>query len=400
MATNPHEAHAPTSGPRYQMLDVWRGLICLVVVLEHVGVILWDVGPEAHGWDGWFRRSIVTALRWNVGSPLFFVMSGYCIASSLDATRRRGDSPGRFLYRRLWRIYPTYWVALLAFVGFVAAADGLGLGLLHRNGQSLEIPSPEALNASQWLGNLTLTETWRPLVAGSRESSVFTRVAWSLCYQEQFYLICVLALWLAPARLERALALATAAILAFHLAAEDSGRLFYYDGTFLIYWHVFAVGLAVYWRLNRSAAEPAWARRGVEAGLAALAYLGYSGGSVPEAASATFGLVLIAMYRWDKAAGALAWLAPVRACGRRSYSIYLIHLPVTTAGNVLLTQLGVGAFWPRVFVALPLVTAASFAVGWAFHRAVESHFLGPPPVPGVRARRAAALAGPISIEAA
>jgi hypothetical protein len=54
-----------------------------------------------------------------------------------------------------------------------------------------------------------------------------------------------------------------------------------------------------------------------------------------------------------------------------------------------------------VFVALPLVTAASFAVGWAFHRAVESHFLGLPPVPGVRARRgAAALAGPIAIEAA
>jgi hypothetical protein len=56
----PHEAEAG-SRPRYQMLDVWRGVVCLVVVLEHVGVVLWGFGGSAAGWDGWLRRGLVQA---------------------------------------------------------------------------------------------------------------------------------------------------------------------------------------------------------------------------------------------------------------------------------------------------------------------------------------------------
>ena len=375
------DSETSPSGPRrYQMLDVWRGLVCLVVVLEHVGVVLWPFdSPQAAGWDGWLRGWLVSGLTWNFGSPLFFVMSGYCIASSLDSSRRRGDSPGRFLYRRFWRIYPTYWAALLAFVGFVVAADAFGLGVLHRNAVSLEVVSPAELDASQWLGNLTLTETWRPHLGGSPYASVFTRVAWSLCYQEQFYLICVLAFWLAPGRLDWMLAGATVVIAAFRLAAQDAGSFHYLEGTFPVYWHVFAVGLAVYWRLNLASGSPAWARRSVELGLAVLASEGVIQGKVAMTAPFLFGLLLIVMRRWDAAATGLVWLAPVRACGRRSFSIYLIHLPMTMVGNAALVGVGLESFWVRALVILPAVTVASVALGWAFHHVIEKHFLGQPP---------------------
>jgi peptidoglycan/LPS O-acetylase OafA/YrhL len=100
---------------------------------------------------------------------------------------------------------------------------------------------------------------------------------------------------------------------------------------------------------------------------------------------------LIVLYRWDAAAGSLAWLAPLRACGRRSFSIYLIHLPVTMAGNELLIRAGLDPLWARLLVILPVVTAGSVAAGWAFHHAIERHFLGQPPL---LRRRTVAVAGP------
>lgn len=375
-------AAATSAQRRYQMLDVWRGVVCLVVVLEHAGVVLWPVERALEsGWEGWLQGWLVSALQWNFGSMLFFVMSGYCIASSLAGARRRGDSPARFLSRRLWRIYPTYWAALLAFVAFVVATDALGFSVLHHNGVSLELISPAKLDLRQWLGNLTLTETWRQHLGGHSEVQVFTRVAWSLCYQEQFYFICMLALWLAPRRLELALAGATAVIVGFRVIAADIGALSRFEGSFPVYWHFFAVGLAVYWRLNLSAGSPAWGRRLVEIVLLMNACdQAILGRGFATAAPYAFGVLLIGMWRWDATLGISTWLAPIRACGRRSFSIYLIHLPVTMVGNHALVSLGLDAFWARALVILPMVTAASVAVGWVFHRVVERHFLGQPPV--------------------
>jgi peptidoglycan/LPS O-acetylase OafA/YrhL len=383
MMTGHQQGHA-VSTQRYQMLDVWRGVVSLIVVVEHVGVVLWLGEYDAEGWGGWLQREIVRVLKWNLGAPLFFVMSGYCIAASLLAQQRRGGTPLSFLARRLWRIYPTYWAALLGFVVLTAGFDALGFVRLHRNNLSLEIASPGDLVLAQWVGNLTLTETWRPLTGGL-EPAVFTRVAWSLCYQEQFYVICVLALWLAPNRLGRALALATTAIVAFRLGAWDAGALHRIEGLFPVYWHEFAVGLAVYWRLNgcTGPATPAnlAAKRGLDLFLVALLVSASRYGFVSTIAASGFGLLLIGLYRWDHLTGGLHWLGPVRACGRRSFSIYLAHLPVAAVGNTLLYDLGLTGFWARLLVTVPLVTMASVAVGWGFFHLVERWFLGAPALP-------------------
>jgi peptidoglycan/LPS O-acetylase OafA/YrhL len=279
---------------------------------------------------------------------------------------------------------------------FVLVTDAFGVGFLHRNGASLEVPSPSALDGGQWLGNLTLSETWRPLVGGNCESAVYTRVAWSLCYQEQFYLICVLALWLAPQRLTRALGAVTIAVVAFQLMAADAGALHKYRGTFVYYWDVFAIGLAVYWRLSLSEGSPPWARRGIELGLVVIAVLhAISEERLVAMAPSLFGVILIVLYRWDAVAGSRAWLAPLRACGRRSFSIYLIHLPVTMVGNELLVRAGLDAFWARTLVIMPVVTLAAVAVGWAFHHAIERHFLGRPPE--LRRRAGAGSDRPVSL---
>jgi len=386
-----------SKSPRYEMLDVWRGVVCLVVVMEHVGVSLWAGTSEGQGWEGRLRQAIGSALTWNFGSPLFFVMSGYCIASSLDGARRKATAPGEFLLRGLWRIFPTYWAALLGFVVLVSGLDAVGMPGLHNNSVSLQIGSPADLTWAQWLGNLTLTETWRPLVGGGA-ASVFTRVAWSLCYQEQFYLLCVLALWLFPRRIDLALGIATVAIVAFRVATWDTGAIHRIEGSLPIYWHVFAVGLAVYWRLNW--AGSAMAKPGVDLALVALAILRWTVSDVATGASAAFGLLLIGLHRWDRQTAGLSWLGPIRACGRRSFSIYLAHLPVTTVGNALLFEAGVTGYWARAIVMVPVVTLASVGTGWVFHHVVELRFTGLPPLLGFKREVATAPGKALALMAA
>jgi len=381
-------ATATARSTRYQALDVWRGIVCLVVVLEHAGVALWPntgVGMS----ETPVRRAIVSALMLNVGAPLFFVISGYCIASSLSSCRRKGVTPGRFLARRLWRIFPPYWASMVVIGLLVVFLDRLGLSMLHEDRLGLELFAPSSFSAVQWLGNLTLTETWRPLFIGSRWPVLLNRVAWALCYQEQFYLICFIALVVAPRRLFGALTAATMAILAFRIVAWDSGRLWTFAGLFPDLWHEFAVGLALYWRIN--VAESRWSKRAVEAGFLGLIALGYWFEMVSTMAAAAFGLILLGFYRWDDAIARVKRLDPLRACGRRSYAIYLIHLPVCTVGNSLLGHAGISGFWPKALIMVPAVTAASVGAGWLFYRWIDRRFTDLPDL-RIFARPRAAIA--------
>ena len=99
------------------------------------------------------------------------------------------------------------------------------------------------------------------------------------------------------------------------------------------------------------------------------------------AAAACFGLMLVFMHRWDGQAGRLACLEPLRACGRRSFSIYLIHLPVVMILNAALFDLGLSSFPARLLVIVPVATLASLAAGWGFFHAVEKRFTGAPTLP-------------------
>jgi peptidoglycan/LPS O-acetylase OafA/YrhL len=388
----------PGHDPRYESLDAWRGLACLMVVLHHSGFALtWaDAGgPSAGSWARWWIVWFVRQM--DLGVPLFFVISGYCIAASMDAHRRRGASSWAFLGRRLRRIYPPYWASLLLFVATTWALDGAGLQRLHRGEHSLELGSPWGLNRAQWLGNITLTETWRSHVFGGGNMEVFTRVAWSLCYEEQFYLVSFLALLAAPRRLFRLLGVLTGVIVSFRAMAADVGWLFRFEGSFICLWQEFAVGLAVYWRLVWAPSPRA--KRLIDAALAGLPVIGLLAlirstlgidFPVPEAldlviglmapsrstwVASAFGLALIALRDLDGPARRSGWL---RACGRRCYSIYLIHLLVCTVGNEWLYGLGLTGFWTRVVVMVPLVSAAAVGAGWVFFEAVERHFLNPP----------------------
>ena len=355
-----------------------------MVVLHHAGFVLLPGEIPSSGVMASLGQTINSVLRhFELGVPLFFVISGYCIAASVDAMRRRGTSPVRFVGRRLWRIYPPYWVAVGWFLLVTISFQRMGLErlLCCHSPYGLELHLPQTLTVPQWLGNLTLTETWRPRVGGG-PGLIFTRVAWSLCYEEQFYFLCFLMLLLASKRRYAAMGWMTVVIDRFRIAVADVGMIHRFSGTFIDLWHQFAVGLAVYWRLNVPSVS--WKRRVVEVALLGMALIGFRERMVNTPVSystgmtAVFGLVLIALRDFDERVCGWSWIQPLKEIGRRSYSVYLYHLPVTTVGTFGLYELGVTGFWARVLITIPVVFLAAVGISLVFFTLVERHFLNPP----------------------
>lgn len=320
--------------------------------------------------------------RFWLGVPMFFVISGYCISATADAHRRQKRKIGDYFARRMRRIVPPYWCALAVTLLAVCLFDGaLRLGLFTDS--IAGFPAPASLTAWQWLGNITLSESWRYLFVGGHPS-YFLGHAWTLFYEEQFYIVSGLILALAPRRFFGAAALVTAFALVTRHAAPWAG--IPVQGSFLDgHWLMFAAGILVYYRLNY--ATKLGQRLCDAALIVALAYALRDFDQVrtlPNSLDANllvavvFALLIVALRRWDATLAESALTRPFRFCGTICYSLYLIHWPICKAISHLWYEADVRGPWASVLVVVPSCMAASVVAGFAFHKLVERHFLNAP----------------------
>src|SRR6184192_2733115 len=166
--TSPFENSVDRYQPQFEGL---RSLAVLTVMVDHFSA---DV-PNFPLPD-WIRLGAT-------GVRLFLVLSGYFITASLRRARDRMDagrlSAGRtmtaFYWRRLLRISPAYGV-------YVVIALILGLGTIRQN----------------WAWVFTGTVNW--LIALNNEWPLAISHLWSICVQEQFYLLWPLLILLLPRR--------------------------------------------------------------------------------------------------------------------------------------------------------------------------------------------------------
>lgn len=370
-------------GPVYQSLDVWRGIACLAIVVYHSSASYrrWGSAEESAGAQA--VHAILDAL-W-LGVPMFFVISGYCIAATIDATRRRPFYLRNYLRRRCRRIYPPYWVSLVL----------LSAALLVCEWGSLQsrIPSYTQgwfsltdLGVIGWAGNLTLTDTWLPYLTG-HDSQAISRIAWSLCYEQQFYLICFLVLAVCPRRFFLGTG-AVSGILGLVLVAAllREGRPVLY-GTFLDgRWLQFALGLILYWQLNYG---PRWSAMAFAVGLAAavgvIVTVGIARPSSVQAVCgnclfelvlcAGFTLLLLLLRRWDGWLAERSWLRPLAYCGLICYSLYLIHWPFCKVVCGLCWGAGVHSLWGTLLITVPVGIGVSVLAATAFFLVVERRFM-------------------------
>jgi peptidoglycan/LPS O-acetylase OafA/YrhL len=317
-----------------------------------------------------------------IGVPFFFVISGYCIAANADSIRRRtSHSPSVFFMRRFRRIFPPFWAAFAfaAVVYFVANSIQPGYLADEPAGYAL----PGELSLTQWLGNLTLTEEWRYHLVGDAKRQLLGP-AWSLAYEEQFYAVVGLLLLTARRWFFSGAAVVTLLVLvAKHtlpaLGVPTNG--FFFDG----YWLAFATGILVYYAMNYLAAGRQWWAYVLLALGIPYALRGQFGVGVTTemdlVQSVAFALLILALGRYDRQTVEAPSMRPLLWCGAMCYSLYLVHLPITTViSRFLYTQVGVTSAAGALLVTLPLCMLASLVVGRAFYHLVERRFLNAPVV--------------------
>ncbi|MDB5755383.1 MAG: acyltransferase [Massilia sp.] len=154
--------NATQSTSRVHGLDTLRALAISLVVLHHY--VLFVSRGDTFGWVG--------AIGW-VGVDLFFALSGYLIGNQIFAAMRspEGFSLSHFYGRRLLRTLPNYYAVLGLYFLWPAFRNDLSLPPLWKF--------------------LTFTQN-----INLEPGTAFSH-AWSLCIEEQFYLLlpaCALAI--------------------------------------------------------------------------------------------------------------------------------------------------------------------------------------------------------------
>ena len=106
----PDRAHPEHRATRFPLFDGFRAIAAVSVLLTHVA---FDTGFDIRSsWGRFFARA-------DVGVAVFFVISGFLLYRPfLVAQFEERPSPRTraFWWRRTLRIYPAYWVALVALV--------------------------------------------------------------------------------------------------------------------------------------------------------------------------------------------------------------------------------------------------------------------------------------------
>jgi peptidoglycan/LPS O-acetylase OafA/YrhL len=334
-------------GRRYKTLDAWRAIAALSVVVFHCTNTV--LTPEM----GWWARALLYG--W-AGVFVFFPISGYCILAAL--WRDENATLGDFLRRRWRRIAPPYWASILlaVIVGFAAAPFN------HYSLAYLD------LGLSKWIAVLTLTQVW------VHSGGVVNPVYWSLCYEEQFYLVVGLTL-LAPARYRLYLLVFVSMVSALYHFAQWPASL-RIEGLFLAYWLEFACGIAAFVWL-RLPERRVWAI--VMFSLIAVSAIASRSLGLTISAAASVAFIVLA--RFDDAIAATRIGTALISIGLFSYSLYLVHVPI--GGRVVngLLRIPLPLFVPSI-----IAVVVSLVAGWWFYTLVERRFLNvTPTLPAARA---------------
>ncbi|MBU0910959.1 MAG: acyltransferase [Gammaproteobacteria bacterium] len=356
---------------RLDGLDTLRAIAIIIVLMYHYKVV---VSPEN-------LFGFMSTMGWT-GVDLFFVLSGYLIGNQVLSAFAKGQdfSLKLFYIRRFLRTLPNYYFVLALYFLFPVALGGTA-------------------TAPLW-SFLTFTQN-----LGLGPGETFTH-SWSLCIEEQFYLIFpIIALLIAYSR--RSICLAWTAIVgAMLLAMFLRGFNWYTHGeenisarSFMehIYYSSFTrfdellPGVAIALLKNfHPTVYAGLLRRGNLLLLAGLASVGlmfyvfqnyeYIRGFGRTFQVVTFGYSFLAISFAILVLAALSpdcWLNRIRIPGATyialwSYAIYLIHKPLFQVLKAPLTEYGIDIHGG---LGVSIIMAVSIFCGWALYFFVETPFM-------------------------
>jgi peptidoglycan/LPS O-acetylase OafA/YrhL len=163
----PKRGHEPA-------LDGIRGLAIVAVILTHSSSIF----AHSRVNDG-----IVACFHYGwMGVDLFFVLSGFLITGILLDTIEAENRARSFYARRILRIFPIYYLTLIAcmLLGAVSWSAKIGASLA---------------GWKDYLAYLLYFQNWSPLWHGGQIPPSYIGHFWSLGVEEQFYFIWPFVVW-------------------------------------------------------------------------------------------------------------------------------------------------------------------------------------------------------------
>ena len=233
---NGHRAEPPKEPALLGVsLEIARGLAALFVFCFHIKSYIADASPTLG----------LLARYGYMGVPIFFVISGYCMAASAHQALRRNRSAGSFLRKRFLRIYPPFWASIVVIMVIPYLLEGLSaLKTGHFNSPT---PRWANLDSIDWLQIVTLTRVFYSNGLGlDKAFSSVNIVYWTLAIEFQFYLVIYLALlwrrWFVV--LLACVTLSSLTVFAFPDIKDT--------GLFLGFWPMFALGLGLYLLLEKN----------------------------------------------------------------------------------------------------------------------------------------------------
>lgn len=284
-----------------QSIQASRALAALMVVLFHLGLVI----------EKYFGASPVSVPWGRAGVDFFFVLSGFIIATAHWEDIAKPERLGRFIWKRLVRIYPIYWIVFLT-----------------------------ALAGAYRLLNLSFNEVVQALLLTSTGGIPVLVVAWTLQWEIVFYAIFG-ALIVHPA-----LALVFLGMVLLSLPAST---------TFI---PLFLAGVMCAWADRRQIGLP-WPT------ISLIGVFVFAGACVFETVNGTqptilYGvgaaMLILGLVRGERVGKTIGAQPLLQILGNASYCIYLIHYPFISVACKTAIAIGLGGKrWSLVVYFLSLI---------------------------------------------
>jgi peptidoglycan/LPS O-acetylase OafA/YrhL len=325
---------------RFTLVDSLRGVAALWVVVYHAFAAghlncLQERLPE------WISYGMFGA--GNFGVAIFFVISGFVMAHSTCELRPSAINAARFMFRRSIRLDPPYWLSII-FVLTMAALSA-----------SIKQETFRAPTTSEFLAHLVYLQ-------GLLRMEQINDVYWTLCYEIQFYLAFILLIYVSHRLLGRcSLEIFSVSLLAGLLWPAGIIVQPPVSGLFINLWYAFAIGVFAY----HARTDASW--RGCF--LLGALILGWIAWERRDSFAATTAITACVVFIGaDK-----SWLdfRVLQKLGLISYSLYLIHNPITGASFFLLRKLGFGTSSVLDVINLLLVLGVCLLASIAFYFCFE-----------------------------
>ncbi len=342
---------------RLHFLDALRGLAALSVMFFHF--FARGVSPLHDELAASLPARIGAILAHMFGGvDVFFVLSGFVVAFSMDGRRTDWRYAGNYILRRSLRLDPPYWAAAGLMLGFL-----LLMSPAKYHDFYLEYGGVQGLLANLfYVQNLSFVYPARSILD----------VSWTLCLEVQFYLTFLAILVVGHyvgrrvpirgAQLQRAvvtLSVAAVAVWSFtHSVRAPTSDLSGWAWTFFL-------GTAVYGAVTRGIPSLAIVLPLAALGVFFLVRKELDGSVAVATAAAIYGAGRAGRLSTLLAHGPLLYL------GKISYSLYLLHMVIGLNVLFLLRPTWLGSF-AGGWCAWALAAVLSLAAAHLLYRLVEA----------------------------